>query len=270
MTAPITAIPDTITITEYFHQDAKSSGAEIRCAFNTSSLRGHLNRLNEISRGLADPDKKDIETFLHHVKSENEIWGCSVAVVVLLAIFAGFRMISSPETFLLQTILLWAGGLTIVLVACWYLGRTKNCEFRVICQTNAAVERTLEILRDKFSDVSINRTDWRYQISTESLTDWSLKCIKHANVRAKKIADELGVDIDGVHSYLEVHQLPEKNYPQDLNEIGGVRPAIRARVADAETFDAMGDSFLTTGSERTGARIQIQYKIIKRQQTAPA
>ncbi len=249
---------ETVTIIEEQMQDIKSNGAEIRCSISMNGrMTGTPEPVAALRKALIDgghtSDCIRIEGMTH--SSSNESIGCT-AIMVLVACGAAFSKGAQLEVFL--PVILIGGA--AVMAYFWWFNRTTTCSFRIHCKDSAAVERTHQKLGENIKFQVLN-TDWRYEVDSAALTGWAEKCIQRAHLRAEKVAEALGVKLDGVHSYEESHSLPRNNYTPDF---GGGAPAMaRMAVARRATLDSYEPDNGPSDAERGGLGVIVRYRIKK-------
>jgi len=249
---------ETVTIIEEQMQDIKSNGADIRCSIAVNGrLTGTPEPVAALRKSLMDgghgPDCIRIESMTH--SSSNESIGCT-AVVAIVAFGVAFSKGEKLDIFLPVIVL---GGVALMGYF-WWFNRTTTCSFRIHCKDSDAVERTHQKLGEN-TKFQVMNTDWRYEVDPSALTSWAEKCIQRAHVRAEKVAEALGVKLDGVHSYEETHSLPRNNYTPDF---GGGTPAMeRVPAARMRTMDSLAPDNGPSDAERGGLGVIVRYRIKK-------
>jgi hypothetical protein len=147
----------------------------------------------------------------------------------------------------------------IVIAFAWTFLRGTTCTFKIRCSADDAVGRVHKLLGDHYKKVTVLSTSWRYEVPSEELAAWSVKCIERANARAQVAAKALGVQIVGVFSYEEHHELPQRHYTPPVD--GAPAMARRARKGGMETFEAESTSVVPSGESRAGASVRVQYRV---------
>ena len=249
--------PDTITITEYHYLDVASCGANLDC-YVTGAARegpypGVISAIRTAMKKLEMPgDALSITT----LKRNNEAFGCLATTIVTIALFSWFVAVNNgySSTYVLPVLLAIASLATLI---AWIFGRKSQCSFSIRCIDNENVSRIHTLLATEFSTVVILSTSWRYDVKSEALAEWSEKCIQRANLRSARVALALGVEILGVFSYEEVHELPKRNYTSP-SEAGPIKSSARRASVNRESIE-----HTFAGTERAGAHVRIQYRVTK-------
>lgn len=257
----IAVLPDTITIDEYHYLDIKSEGADIECRVSERVGKGPIpGILSRVKASLREAGFAEDVLSVRNLRKDNETFGC-VTTVAVIAVIAGTALAHSEKMDVASTL----AGLTICAAVAvglaWVFARRTECTFKIRCKDSESVGRTHKLL-SSFQPITILSTEWRYEVQSEALSDWADKCIRRANVRAQRVAKALGVQIVGIFSYEEKHELPKRHYtPENAPlEAAAPRRASYAKVAqtppppDLQALDVGGDS-------RAGAHVSIRYRV---------
>jgi hypothetical protein len=153
----------------------------------------------------------------------------------------------------------------VLAIAAWFIVRSTRYAFVIRCGDTAAVERALDIVGRAGEAVAVNATDWRYEIDAAELGDWAVRCIERANARAATVAEALGVQVVGVYSYEEWHELPRRNYsaaPDAAMAEDAKAPVAAARKSSLASLEPASVPLAApTGSERGGAHVTVRYRV---------
>jgi hypothetical protein len=253
------SLPDTITITEYHFLDVKSKGADVECTVTVHFDRQPLPAVvAQIRNSLKGIGLDETALSVSNLRRDNELFGCTTTVVVLGLLGALYATGQNAlDPFRGFTPLAMIG--IIVIAFAWTFLRGTTCTFKIRCSADDAVGRVHKLLGDHYKKVTVLSTSWRYEVPSEELAAWSVKCIERANARAQVAAKALGVQIVGVFSYEEHHELPQRHYTPPVD--GAPAMARRARKGGMETFEAESTSVVPSGESRAGASVRVQYRV---------
>ena len=126
---------------------------------------------------------------------------------------------------------------------------------RISCTDLEKLSEILSVISAQKNAI-LQGINWQYPDTDENRCAWLEKSIKRANVRANKIAGELGVSLRGIKKFTEkyIGREPQKEYA--LSDF--ISPVMgRARAAAAPG----GLSFSLSHAKKTGVAIYIEYKV---------
>jgi hypothetical protein len=246
---PASLVPDTISITEDHRDEIRSHGADVvvklsrtggarRPAAALAATRRHLEHAGALAESIttkymqresvswlppliAAPVAVGIFVLLHSAELAAGFFGA----VLLLALVGGFR---------------------------WLASTTVGLSIR--CPDEAAVGRVLDATATR-AGLDVESVSWRYDIDPTTRDTMVERCIERANVRAACVAQGLGVEILGIHSYVEQHEIPQTAYSPPRAAV-----AMRAKgsFAAASALPAFGP---LSSTERVGVTITVQYRV---------
>jgi hypothetical protein len=254
-------IPDTITITEYHFLDIKSNGADVECSTTAHTGRESTPPLvKAVAKELSAIGVKESALSVTNLSRSNDIIGCAGGLLVFAAVISAIALESRGIKIETAAPYMLAAAIVIMGLA-WHFGRQTTCSFKITCADNETVDRLQQLLSEKFQKVTLLSTAWRYDVPSKTLAEWADQCIERANARAARVATALGVQIIGVHSYEEKHELPQRHYSSDH----GAPAMARSRAAAPYEMKGGGSarvgSYVAEGQERSGAHVRIEYRV---------
>ncbi|MCW8128889.1 MAG: hypothetical protein KIS92_00765 [Planctomycetota bacterium] len=263
---------DTITITEHHVQEMKSCGADILCSAETAFSKGVLPaRVAAIRESMAAEGLPPEIVSIDEITRSHEYFGGAVGLAILGSIIALIAGTSRGVGFDLLCVGIAAANVALLIPA-WYLTCTTLCQFRITAESNDMVERIHQHLKDKHPQTAVLSTSWRFHLESEVLGDWIEACIARANKRAERAARALGVEIVGILSYEEKHELPERYFTPSEDELSvvacsSVGGRVGSGVMATPNVSRVRQSSIGYGGgayanrSRAGAHVVVRYRV---------
>jgi hypothetical protein len=241
-------VPDTISITEEHRGETKSHGADVLLKLSRTGLaRRHAAALEATRRHLdqAGVPAKAIST--KYVQREAIGWlPPLVAAPVAIGVFLLWHSAVGAAG-------LFGVVLLVALVGGFRWLATTTVGLGILCTDEVAVGRVLDVSAAK-ARLEVEAVSWRYDIDPVTRDTMVERCIERANARAEQVARGLGVEILGIHSYVEDHQLPQTAYSPAAVAV----PRAKGHGATASGMAAFGSM---SNTERVGVTITVQYRV---------
>ncbi len=245
------AAPDTLTVTEHFYDDLRSTGADVRIKVSERSLGARSSqrvaalRARLVARGFAEG-----EVMLEDIDHTPWAW-----IAIPFAFVAPIPTWIRTEAILPALAAAGAFVLLYLVLRAAKLG-SVTATLKVRCADTAragvAIDEALS------SGAELGPIGWRYDVPATSAGDWAELCAARASARATRLAEALGVRIVGVHAVHEEHTLPQTSYTVPLAPVMAAPPS-KARLGGGALSESLGAAPSTT--QRAGLRLTVAYRV---------
>lgn len=254
-------LADTITIREHQAQEVQSTGADLRCEYTGRRKKEGPAPVWALRDVLIDKAGFPKDCLTVSSISQQSDFGCFLAAAVVGAIIAVGGVILSDLQFSVPALIIIGFIAALVAAIGWFFFRSTLCQFVIHCSDAEAVESAHTAIAEGGDEIRVHSTDWRYEVDSDSLTEWSTKCIERARARAEVVARSLGVRITGLFSYDEAHDLPTRHHtPPELG--GDVMCDRDEMVSEQKSLFPAGDpAHILTDQERVVVHVTVRYRV---------
>lgn len=250
--------PDTITLSESFHEDLRSKFADVKLSVRRSGRGGpHIEQVCD-TLGV-DDDHLSVESLAQH--GDTEPLGCIIVGGLLVS------AIGATLAFAVTLSILWTAVITLLFIGgmvalcIWSTRPASTTHVSVRCDGVDDLHDLLaRVERDK--NLHLTSLQWRYDIEEQTRLDWAAICIARARARAENIAEALGVRVIGVYSYREVFELPQRSYEQPYEFREACQASMRKKITTPGPSSTPQPPMLPmVGAERSGVGVVIAFKV---------